>query len=132
MDDTLQRLAGDLLGRLHGPLTFRLVLQPIIALALGVKDGAHDAHEQKPAYFWAMLTDPSHRLQQIREGWRSIGRLFGIAFVVDCIYQLVVFRWIYPAEALAVSLLLAVVPYTLIRGPVNRVICRRLIDREAH
>jgi hypothetical protein len=132
MEAILQRLVDDLLGRLHGPLTFRLVLQPIMALLLGVKDGVHDARDQKPAYLWAMFTAPSHRLQHIREGWTSIGKLFGAAFVLDCFYQLVAFKWIYPAEALVVSLLLAVVPYTLIRGTVNRLMGRRLADREAH
>lgn len=32
-----------------------------------------------------------------------------------------VFRRIYPVEAIDVALLLAVVPYFLLRGPVNRI-----------
>jgi hypothetical protein len=37
-----------------------------------------------------------------------------------CAYQLIVFRWIHPVELVVVVLLLAFVPYLLIRGPVNR------------
>jgi hypothetical protein len=43
---------------------------------------------------------------------------------MDCIYQLIVQRWIYPLEIVIVAFLLAVVPYILIRGPLNRVVRR--------
>jgi hypothetical protein len=39
---------------------------------------------------------------------------------MDVIYQLIVLGWIYPLELLTVTVALAVVPYILIRGPVNR------------
>jgi hypothetical protein len=122
MEDVLHRFVDDFFGRAHGPLTFRLVSQPLIALLLAVRDGVHDARGRKPAYLWALLSDPRHRRERIREGWKSIGKLFGIAFGLDCIYQLFVWRWIYPDEALVMSLLLAVVPYLMIRGPINRLI----------
>jgi hypothetical protein len=31
MDDTLTRFWNDLVGRLTGPMTFRLILQPVMA-----------------------------------------------------------------------------------------------------
>jgi hypothetical protein len=40
---------------------------------------------------------------------------------MDVIYQWIVARWIYPLEVVVVAILLAVVPYLLIRGPVNRI-----------
>jgi hypothetical protein len=80
-----------------------------------------DAKENKPPYFWALFTDPAHRRDMLRDGWRSIGRVIIIAFVIDAIYQFIVFRWFYPVEALLVAVILALVPYLLIRGPVNRI-----------
>ncbi len=43
------------------------------------------------------------------------------AIVLDFVYQLIVFRRIYPAEAIDVALLLAIVPYFVLRGPVTRI-----------
>jgi hypothetical protein len=39
---------------------------------------------------------------------------------MDAVYQFKVFRWVYPGEALLVALILAFVPYLLLRGAVNR------------
>jgi hypothetical protein len=44
-----------------------------------------------------------------------------MAIVLDLVYQLIVFRRIYPLEAIDVAILLAIVPYFVLRGPVNRV-----------
>jgi hypothetical protein len=53
-----------------------------------------------------------------------------MAMIIDGIYQLIVQRWIYPVEILIVAFLLAVVPYVLIRGPVNRLVRRfRLVKK---
>ena len=57
----------------------------------------------------------------IQDGWKHMGRVFILAIIIDAVYQLIVFRWFYPAEALLVALILALVPYLLIRGPVNRI-----------
>jgi hypothetical protein len=47
-----------------------------------------------------------------------------MAIVLDFVYQLIVFRRLYPVEALDVAILLAVVPYFLLRGLVNRIASR--------
>ena len=44
-----------------------------------------------------------------------------MAIVIDGIYQFIVCRWFYPGEAIITALILAFVPYLLIRGPVNRI-----------
>ena len=40
---------------------------------------------------------------------------------MDVIYQFLVFKTFYPAQALLIALLLAFVPYLLIRGPATRI-----------
>jgi hypothetical protein len=37
------------------------------------------------------------------------------------ICQLIVFRWLYPREALLVATVLAILPCLVVRGPVNRI-----------
>jgi hypothetical protein len=120
MDEMLGRFAADLIGRLHGPLTFRLVVQPLTACVIATRDGLHDARDGKPAYLWSLISDPSHRRERIREGWTSIAKLFGVGLFIDGVYQVIVLHWFYPGEAVVVACTLAVVPYLLIRGPVNR------------
>jgi len=120
MENVLHRIAENLVGRLHGPLTFRLILQPVMAIAYALVDGRRDGLAGKPPYFWALLTDPGHRRDMLRNGWKSVGKIFLLAIVLDAIYQLIALRRFYPGEALLVAAILALLPYLLVRGPVNR------------
>ena len=45
---------------------------------------------------------------------------FLLALALDCIYQLMTVRFVYPLELLFTATLLALVPYALLRGPFNR------------
>jgi len=65
------------------------------------------------------MTDPAQRREVLLTGWKSVGKVFVIAFILDAVYQFKVFRWFYPGQALLVVLFLAIVPYSLLRGPVN-------------
>ena len=108
------------MDRVGGPMTFRIILQPTMAVLLAVRAGIKDAREGQPPYFWTILTDTSQRANLLRQGWKAVGRVFILAVIMDVIYQLIVLRWIHPLELLIVAIALAVVPYLLIRGPVNR------------
>ena len=119
MDELLSRIFEDLAGRVSGPMPFRLTLQPAIAMFLAIKAGLQDAREGHPAYFWALVHDAAHRQQLLKDGWKSIAKVFTIAAVLDGVYQYLALRWFYPGEALLVACVLAVIPYLLVRGPVN-------------
>ena len=121
MEDTFTRFVNNLLGRLDGPLHFRLILQPTMAIFFAVRDGLRDARQSRPAYLWSLITEPTLRRDLLRGGWRSISRIFILAVILDGTYQLIVFHWFYPFETLVVSVVLALIPYLLVRGPVNRI-----------
>jgi hypothetical protein len=125
MEEMLARFWEDVMGRVGGPMTFRLILQPIMAAFFAVRSGLKDSKEGKPAYFWALFTDSVHRRNMLRDGWKSVGKVFVIAIIIDLVYQWIVFRWFYPVEALLVAAILAFIPYLVIRGPVNRIARRR-------
>lgn len=120
MEDILTRFFENLADRVSGPMKFRLVLQPLMAVIFAIKDGMKDAHEGRVPYFWAMFTDPGHRREMMRNGWKSVGKIFILALILDAVYQLMVLRWFYPGEAVVVAFILAIVPYVVLRGPVNR------------
>lgn len=124
MEELLTRVWENLVDRVSGPMWFRLILQPVVASIFAVRAGMKDAREGKPAYFWAVLTHRDHRRDLMREGWKAVAKIFVMAIIMDAIYQWIVQRWIYPGEILIVAFLLAVVPYILIRGPLNRIVHR--------
>jgi hypothetical protein len=121
MDELLARVWENLLGRVSGPMQFRILIQPGVALFFGIRDGLIDARLGNPAYFWSIFTDAGQRRFLLREGWSAVAKVFITAAVVDLIYQILVQRFVFPGEAVIVAFLLAMLPYLLIRGPVNRI-----------
>ena len=118
----LERILENLIARLDGPLHFRFVFQPLVATILGVVDGARDARAGNPAYFWAVLSTPKSRGELVKKGWRSVGKVFILAIILDSVYQIEVHSTIYAGELLIVAFALAIVPYLIVRGPVNRIV----------
>jgi len=124
MDEFLRRTGEMLIGRLDGPFAFRIVLQPLTAAVIAFRAGLRDAREGRPPYGWAVVTNSVERNRLLRQCWKELARVFVLAVVVDLIYEAIVFHWIYPGQSLIVATLFALLPYPLIRGPVNRIVCR--------
>jgi hypothetical protein len=120
MHDMWTRVGNHLVDRISGPLKFRLVLQPAMAIFLAIRSGLADARAGKPPYFWSLFWDHTHRADRLKEGWKSIGKVFILALLLDVVYQVIVSRFVYPGEAIIVAFVLAVVPYLIVRGPVTR------------
>jgi hypothetical protein len=121
VDDTLTRIWADLVARLTGPFAFRFILQPVMGLIFALRDGVRDARADRPPYLWTIVSEPAARAGLIAEGWRKIVRVVVLGVVMEVLYQLMVLRWIYPAELILMVLGLAVLPYLLLRGPINRI-----------
>jgi hypothetical protein len=125
MGEFLTRVWENLLGRVHGPLTFRLILQPLAAAVIAARAGIKDARSGHPAYGWAVFTNRATRKELLREGWKEVARVFLVAVLVDLVYEIIEFRRVYPGESLIVAAVLALLPYPLFRSLVN-LILRRL------
>lgn len=132
--DFLSRFFGSFLPRLDGPLHFRFIFQPLMATIFAVIDGIKDAKTGRPAYLWTMVKNPDQRRELMMLGWKRFGKIFILAVVLDVIYQIKVYHWWYPGQTLAVAILLAVVPYLIVRGPVNRIVSwrRSKLAQETH
>jgi hypothetical protein len=121
---SLDRLWKDMLARPGGPMTFRFILQPAMAAAMALRDGMRDARLGRRPYLWAMLRGvrgPEGRSGRLWQGIVSTARILILGVVMDVIYQWVVFKTFYPAQAAVIAVLLAFVPYLLLRGPMERV-----------
>jgi hypothetical protein len=120
MDEIWHRFVTDMLGRVTGPMKFRFVLQPLMASFFAFRDGLRDARTGRRPYFWKIATDSTVRKEAFEEGWKSVGRVFILAVVLDVVYQLWELRTVYPFQTFAVAVILAIVPYLILRGLVTR------------
>jgi hypothetical protein len=120
MDDMFVRFMSDMVARVSGPMAFRLVLQPAMAAFFAIRAGLADARAGRPPYFWALVSGAAPREAMLESGWKSVGRVFVLAVVLDVVYQLYVSHFVYPMEAFAVAFILAIVPYLVLRGLVTR------------
>jgi hypothetical protein len=83
----LERLWTNLVGRLHGPLRFRLLLQPTVAGVLAVRAGLADARAGRAPYLWSVVRDAQHRRDLLRQGWCDVAKVFVLAVALDTTYQ---------------------------------------------
>jgi hypothetical protein len=122
--ESLGRLWSDILDRPGGPMTFRFILQPAMAVIAAARDGVHDARTGRRPYLWALMhgvRDPSGRSGRLWQGVISTARILILGVVMDIIYQWKVLGNFYPAQAAVIAVLLAFVPYLLLRSPFARV-----------
>ena len=122
--ESLGRLWSDILDRPGGPMTFRFILQPAMAIIAALRDGVHDARLGRTPYVWALIhgvRDPQGRSGRLWEGIVATARIIILGVVMDTIYQWVVFKTFYPVQAAVIAILLAFVPYLVLRGPIQRI-----------
>jgi hypothetical protein len=121
MNDIFARFLQNLYARLTGPMNLRFIIQPTVATILAIRAGLRDARQDRPAFLWAVLANPVHRHELLRQGWKDVGKVFVLATILDVIYQLIVHRGVYILELLLTAVTLAIIPYILVRGPITRI-----------
>jgi hypothetical protein len=118
------RLWKDILARPDGPMTFRFILQPAMAAIAALRDGVKDARLGRRPYLWALMLgvrSEEGRGGRLWEGIISTARILILGVVMDTVYQWVEFKTFYPIQAAVIAVLLAFVPYLLLRGPAERI-----------
>jgi hypothetical protein len=118
--ETQDRMWRDVFDRSHGSMTFRFILQPTMAAIAALHDGIDDVRRSRAPYLHTILYDPERRTRRLNQGLVSIARIILLGFAMDAIYQWRVFDTFYPGEAVAITLMLAVLPYVVLRGPITR------------
>lgn len=127
LSDFLQHFWRDLVDRTDGPMTFRFVLQPVMAIITASIDGYRDALAGHTPYFHKLLHGGRHgtRVETFREGFSAVARILLLGVAMDVIYQLKVFgNFSHPLETLVLAIVLAFIPYLLLRGPIARLVRR--------
>ena len=125
-EEVRHRVWDQLIARPTGPMAFRFILQPIMAAIAALRDGINDAKSRRSPFFWTLLTNPFEGGHRLYEGLISTARVILLGLCMDAIYQWIVLKTFYPAEAVIVALALAFFPYVLLRGPITRIARWRL------
>jgi hypothetical protein len=115
----------DMVARLSGPGRFRFILQPVVAIFLGSRDGAKDARTGARPFLWGLVFLREHRSQLLRSALESVRNLVALAILLDIISQYLIFREIHPGAALILGPVLISLPYATARALANRIARRR-------
>src|SRR4051812_18686366 len=110
-EEVRHRVWQQLIERPTGPMAFRFILQPVMAVIAALRDGVNDAKSGRSPYFWTLLTNPFERGHDLYEGLISTARVILLGLCMDAIYQWIVLKTFYPAEAVIVAIALAFFPY---------------------
>ncbi len=124
MDD-LERFLYQMAARLTRPFNFRFILQPVVAILLGMRDGRLDARAGNPPFVVDVMLHSSVRGQRLRNAVASTVKAVLVGIVIDALVQYLMFKAIYPVQAVLVGSLVIAVPYALARGLTNRLIVMR-------
>jgi hypothetical protein len=111
--------------RFSGTGRFRFILQPAVAILLGVRGGLADARAGNPPYLFGVLFAGGRRRELLRSGAAAISTLVAMGILLDLVLQLVLYRAVHPGAALLIGPILIGVPYALSRALTNR-LARRL------
>ncbi len=115
-----QEFFEDIPKRLAGPGRFRFVLQPTMAVILGILGGLADSRVGRPPYLHGILFHRKHRSELVRTAFKTIVNLVLMGILMDSVFQWVILGASYPGAALVVGPVLIVLPYTIARALSNR------------
>ena len=105
--------------RFTGPGRFRFILQPMVAMVLGIRGGLADAKAGNPPYLFGLLFG-GRRRELLRSGMTAIRNLVAMAIIVDILFQLILFHSVHPGAAVVVGPILICFPYALSRALTRR------------
>jgi hypothetical protein len=116
LEEAFARGWDNLVGRWGGPMSFRFLLQPAVAIFFAIRAGLNDARQHEQPFLGYLL-----RRKRWPEIWKHVGKVFIVALILDSIYQAIVLRGIYALELLFTATFLVLVPYLVVRGLVTRI-----------
>jgi hypothetical protein len=119
--EVLARIWQNMLDRPGGSFGFRFVLQPVMATVAALRDGISDARTGRAPLLRTILTDPEQRRGRLDEALIATARIILLGLVMDTAYQFIEFETFHPAETVIIAVLLAFVPYVVLRGLVTRI-----------
>jgi hypothetical protein len=122
MSTFLDKILEGIVARVVGPMSFRFMLQPLVALLLGIRDGRMDAKAGTPAFIVDLVHNPENRKKNFASAAKSLMKPVIVGTVIDLIAQYLIFQHVRLIPAAIVGVLVMAIPYSLARGISNRII----------
>ena len=102
--------------RFTGPGRLRFILQPMVAIVLGIRGGLADAKAGNPPYLFGLLFGAGIRRELLRSGVAAIRNLLALGIIMDVVFQLVLYHSVHPGAALLIGPILICFPYAVSRA----------------
>jgi len=122
-------IAEGIIARIVGPMSLRFVFQPLVGLLLGARDGVRDAKAGEPPFIFDLIVNRENRRIKLASLFTSLSKTIIIAVVLDLIAQYFIFGQVRITGALAVAVIILIVPYSLARAITNKVITKRKLSK---
>ncbi len=106
---------------LSGAGRFRLILQPLMAMFVGLKLGIGDAKAGHAPFLLRLFTTSHGRWELLKQSLSDLAIPLIVAFVVDAILQKITLGYFRPLAAVVVGGILVWIPYTVARAVSNRI-----------
>lgn len=105
---------------LRGPGHLRFLIQPLVAIALGLRDGHHDRALGRRPYLLGLASREAGRGALLKEGLKAIVVPLGLAVTASIVFQFLTVGYLHPGAALGYALVFVALPYALSRALMNR------------
>jgi len=119
----------DLQAVLQGGFTFRYIVQPVIAILLGIRDGRMDAHAGKPPELYRFFFGTGGRLKALKGALHATIKPTIVGIAIDVILQMRVLKNYRPGFTVVAVGILVGLPYALARSITNQILQHRMAAR---
>lgn len=92
-----------------------------MASLVAARDGYRDAKSGDSAFMQVMVSDRALRKVRVNKALVATSKIILLSVIMDTVFQILVLKAFYPFEIVIVTLLLALLPYVILRGPFRRI-----------
>ncbi len=118
-----------IIARIAGPMSLRFVFQPLVGLLLGARDGLRDAKAGEPPFIFDLIVNRENRRAKLVSLSKSLSKTIIIAIVLDVIAQYLIFGQVRITGAIAIAIIILIVPYSLARAITNKIVTKRTSNK---
>lgn len=115
-------IAEGIIASLAGPMSLRLVIQPVTALLLGIRDGRMDAKAGEPPFIIGLITNREDRKAKLVSLFKSLSKAIIMAVISEAIAQYLLFGQVHVIGVILYAAIFLILPYSLARGITNMIV----------
>jgi hypothetical protein len=111
----------DIVETARGRGQLRLILQPTVAIILGLRLGIADAKAGDAPFLLRLFVTDTHRAQLAKEALMDVIVPYSVAVVLDGVLQYLTLGFVRPLAALVMGAVLIWLPFSIARALTNRI-----------